>query len=269
MGIIRLVIKTNDHGASLGLGDDDHIQYLLANGSRDLTGDWTVSAKSIILTSGSLTAGGGIILDKASGKGIKVNIAAPTFGWRDLLGDQFAKNTGGTKPTLTTYNDTVDAWQFSNGDEAFLTFHIPHDYVLGTDIHLHVHWSQNNAGATGGTIDFIYSAIYAKGHNQVSGSAFTSTPITDSFSSIDINDGDSGLVQYQHHFTEVVISAATATAALLDRDDFEPDGVIELTLEMDANNLTGTPSDPFIHYVDLHYQSTGIPTKEKAPDFYA
>lgn len=210
------------------------------------------------------------ILDKASGNGIKVDTTAPTFGFADLLGDQFSKNTGGTKPTLTAYNGAVDAWQFTNGDEAFLSYHIPHDYVKGTDIFLHVHWSQNAAGATGGTLDFKYFAIYAKGWNQAAGSAFTTTPITATFSSIDINDGGAGLTQYQHHLTEVQITAATATAALFDRDDLEPDGVIELTLEMDADNLTGTPSSPFIHYVDIHYQTTGlIGTKSREPDFYA
>ncbi|KKK54874.1 hypothetical protein LCGC14_3080290, partial [marine sediment metagenome] len=113
------------------------------------------------------------IIDKASGNGIKVDTTAPTFGFADLLGDQFSKNTGATKPTLVAYNGAVDAWQFSNGDEAFLSYHIPHDYVPSTDIHLHVHWSQNNTGATGGTIDFKYFAIYSKGHNQASGSTFT------------------------------------------------------------------------------------------------
>ena len=216
-----------------------------------------------------LTVEGIVTLPKDSGNGIKVDTTTPTFGFADLLGDQFSKNTGGTKPTLITYNGAIDAWQFSDGDEAFLSYHIPHDYVPGTDIHLHIHWSQNNAGATGGTIDFKYFAIYSKGHNQASGSTFTSTPITDTFSSIDINDGNSGLDQYQQHITEVTISAASATAALFDRDDFEPDGVIELAFEMDANNLTGTPSDPFIHFVDIHYQTTGlIGTKQKAPDFY-
>jgi hypothetical protein len=80
------------------------------------------------------------------------------------------------------------------------------------------------------------------------------------------------LNQYQHHLTEVVISGASATAALFDRDDFEPDGVIEITLEMDSNNLTnsGAVLDPFIHYADLHYQTTGVMgTKDKAPDFYS
>lgn len=224
-------------------------------------------------TSGNLAIyAGDLIIEKTSGLGIKVDVTTPTFGWRDLLGDQFAKNTGGTKPTLTTYNGAIDAWQFSDGDEAFLTFHIPHDYVPGTDIYLHIHWSQTSTTATGGTIDFKYSAVYAKGHNQdEAAGSFTSTPITASFSSIDINDGGSGLNQYQQHLTELVISAATATAALFDRDDLEPDGVIELTLEMDTNSLTDsvTVLDPFIHYADIHYQSTGIATKGKVPDFYA
>lgn len=192
-------------------------------------------------------------------------------GFADILGDQFSKNTGATKPTLATYNGAIDGWQFGNGDEAFMSFHIPHDYAPGTDVHLHIHWSQTSATATGGTLDFKYYAIYAKGHNQALGSTFTSTPITATFTTIDINDGSSGLGQYQHHLTEVTLSGASATAALFDRDDFEPDGVIELTFEMDANNLTnsGAVLDPFIHYVDLHYQTTGIiGTKNKVPNFY-
>ena len=44
------------------------------------------------------------IFDKASGNGIKVDATTPTFGFADILGDQFSKNTGATKPTLATYN---------------------------------------------------------------------------------------------------------------------------------------------------------------------
>lgn len=241
-------------------GDNLFFEYLTS-------GDWKVQSNWD--RQFGVISDGGIIVPKASGKGIKVDFETPTFGFADIIGDQFSKNTGATKPTLVAYNGAVQAWQFGNGDEAYMTYHIPHDYVAGTDIHLHIHWSQNNAGATGGTLDFVYTAIYAKGHNQASGSTFTSTPKTVIFSSIDINDGGGGLNQYQHHLTEVTISAATATAALFDRDDFEPDGVIELTLEMDANNLTGTPSSPFIHYADIHYQTTGVfGTKSRTPDFY-
>ena len=256
---------------------DENILFQINDGGVIKTITWDAANDKLLHSAGKFTFDDDVALanaeflvfDKASGNGIKVDTTTPTFGFADLLGDQFSKNTGATKPTLVAYNGAVDAWQFSNGDEAFLSYHIPHDYVPSTDIHLHVHWSQNNTGATGGTIDFKYFAIYSKGHNQASGSTFTSTPITVTFSSIDINDGGSGLSQYQQHFTEVTISAASATVALFDRDDFEPDGVIELTLEMDANNLTGTPSDPFIHYVDIHYQTTGIiGTKSRTPDFY-
>lgn len=287
-GDIHLETSTA-RGGGFGDGTFGNL-YMLANGGGVRIGS-SVTPTSTLAVTGTATFGDGgttnytgisatgdimpkgsafLVFQKASGNGIKVDQATPTFGFADLLGDQFSKNTGPTKPTLVAYNGVVEAWQFTDGDEAFLSYHIPHDYVLGTDIHLHIHWSQNAAGATGGTIDFKYFAIYAKGHNQASGSTFTSNPITDTFSSIDINDGNSGLNQYQQHITEVTISAATATAALFDRDDFEPDGVIELVLEMDSDNLTGTPSSPFIHYVDIHYQTTGvIGTKAKAPDFYA
>jgi hypothetical protein len=38
----------NDHGGLGGLTDDDHTQYLLADGTRPLTGDWTTGAHSLI-----------------------------------------------------------------------------------------------------------------------------------------------------------------------------------------------------------------------------
>ena len=40
----------NDHGSLIGLGDDDHTLYLLADGTRDLDGDLTVTGDASILT---------------------------------------------------------------------------------------------------------------------------------------------------------------------------------------------------------------------------
>ena len=190
-----------------------------------------------------------------------------------MLGDQFSKNTGATKPTLTAYNGVISGWLFAAGKESYHSYHIGHDHCPGTDIYLHVHWSQKDSAlVTGGTLGFKYTAMYAKGHNQTTGSSFEATPITASFSSIDINDGASGLNIRQHHLSEVIISGASATAALFDRDVLEPDGVIELTFEMDSNGLTvsgGGIPDPFIHFVDIHYQTRGIAgTKQRVPDFY-
>ena len=210
-----------------------------------------------------------IVLPKASGNGIKVDLTTPTFGFADMLGYVRIRTTGANRPSRVQYNGEISGVQFTNGDKEEMEFHFRHDYAMGTDIHLHIHWSQNATGATGGTVTFKYSAIYAKGHNQASGSTFTSTPITASFTSIDIDDGGAGLTQYQQHLTEVIISGASATAALFDRDDFEPDGLILMTLEMETDSLTGTASSPFIMFVDIHYQTSGlIGTKQKAPDFY-
>lgn len=209
-----------------------------------------------------LFLGDHLVMNKASTGGIKVDTTTPTFGFADLLGDQFSRNTGGTKPTLTSYNGDVRAWQFGAGDEAYLSFHIPHDYVLGTEIFIHIHWSHNSTTVTGGTLTFKATSIYSKGHAQA---AFQSTPAVGTFT------GTASTTQYMHIISETSYSDSTPTGIQLDTDLLEPDGVIEMTFEMDANNITSSAAvpDPFIHYVDIHYQTTGlIGTKDKVPDFY-
>ena len=43
-GVTNITVTTSDHGALSGLGDDDHTQYFLANGSRNLSGHIVPSA---------------------------------------------------------------------------------------------------------------------------------------------------------------------------------------------------------------------------------
>jgi len=203
---------------------------------------------------------GHVIVPKEENNGIKVDVLTPTFGWRDLLGK--VTNAGGAnKPTNATYRGGISQFQFSAGDESIIEFHIPHDYVKGTDIFLHVHWSHISTLVTGGTITFTAESIYAKGHNQAPFSA----PATGTFT------GDASTTQYQHIVSETQLSASTPGGLQIDTDDLEPDGVIIMRLEMTTNNITssGAVPDPFIHFVDVHYQSTNIATKDKAPDFYA
>ena len=206
--------------------------------------------------------GTGLVLPKASGNGIQIEIATPTFGWRDLLGDVFARNTGGTKPTFTTYRDTLLDYQFAAGDEEYFKFHIPHDYAAGTDIHLHIHWSHTGALVNGGTVTFEYEMSYAKGWNQAAFPASVSGTIA----------GTASTTQYQQIISEGQVSAGTPAGSQIDSDDLEPDGIIIMRAGLQANNITvssGGIPDPFIHYMDIHYQSTGISTKNRSPDFYA
>ena len=236
-----------DHDILTNSGGNQHI-------------DWT-DASDNLKTTGTLTSDS-LILNKTSGKGIQVDVETPSFGWRDLLGDVFARNTGGSKPSFTTYRDSLLDYQFGVGDEEYFKFHIPHDYVEGTDIFFHIHWSHTSADVTGGTVTFEYEISYAKGHNQAAfgasvGTTFNGTAAT----------GAGG--QYRHIITEVQISAGTPDGNQIDSDDLEPDGVIIARLDLNANNMTGATPDPFVHYVDIHYQSTNIGTKDKIPDFYA
>lgn len=263
----NLVFRTNDITAFV---IDDATQDIIAS-SKIITSDITDSTST---TTGSAVSAGGIgvakrlflgghlVMNKASTGGIKVDTTTPTFGWADLLGDQFSKNTGATKPTLVTYNGAINCWEFVVGDEAYITYHIPHDYVKGTEIFLHIHWSHNSTTVTGGSVTFKATSIYSKGHDQA---AFQSTPAVGTFV------GNASTTQYQQIITETSYSDSSPTGIKLDTDLLEPDGVIELTLELDANNITSSAAvpDPFIHFIDVHYQTTGlIGTKGKAPDFY-
>lgn len=202
------------------------------------------------------------VINKTAGVGIKVDLAAPTFGFRDLLGDVFARNVGASKPSFVVYRDTLFDYQFGAGDEEFFKFHIPHDYVIGTDIFIHVHWSHTGTLVNGGTLTFEYEISYSKGYDQAAfgasvGTTFTGTPST---------------TQYQQIISEVQVSAASPSASQIDSDNLEPDGVIIARIELNSNDLTvssGGVPDPFIHYVDIHYQSTNISTKDKNAPFYS
>jgi hypothetical protein len=222
----------------------------------------TADPRTLLDVNGIATIEDTLILSKTSGKGIKVDTTTPTFGWRDLLGDVFARNTGASKPTFAVYQDTLREFQFAAGDEEYFKFHIPHDYVAGTDVFLHIHWSHTGALVTGGTITFEVETTYAKGHNQAAfhGSAdgtFVGTAST---------------TQYQHIISEVQLSDPTPVGLEIETGDLEPDGVIIMRILLDANAITvsgGGVPDPFIHFVDIHYQSTNIGTKDKVPDFYS
>jgi hypothetical protein len=209
-----------------------------------------------------LSGGEYLIFDKASGNGIKIDNATPTFGWGDLIGEIRTRGVGATDPNDATYRGNIKAFQFAVDDVAWMNFHMPHDYVSGTDIYLHFHWSHIGTQVTGGTVNFVYELSNAKGHNQAAFSA----PISGSLV------GTASTTQYQHIISEAQLSAASPSGSQIGNSDLEIDGLIMMRIKLQDNDITvsgGGVPDPFIHYVDIHYQSTGIGTKDKAPDFYS
>lgn len=202
----------------------------------------------------------GVVLPRESGRGLKVDIVNPTFSWADLLGNVAVDVVSAVnKPLFTAYKGSVKQFQFLVGDLVYCEYHIPHDYVLGTDVYIHVHWSHNATNVTAGGVVWELKAMYAKGHNQAQFSAEITASITATSPT-----GAGG--QYKHQISETALSAAAGAGGLLVTGDLEPDGLILLRMELKTNTISPLTL-PFAHYVDLHYQSTGIGTKNKSPAF--
>jgi hypothetical protein len=210
-----------------------------------------------------LRDGVALAVPKTAGSGLKVDsLGTPTFGWQDLLGTFFVPDiTALTAPNYATFRGGIKQWQFAVNDEASVLFHLPHDYVPGSDIHVHVHWSHGSSLVTGGTLTWGFELSYAKGHNQAAFAA----PIT----VVEIQAAST--TAFQHMICEAPASIAGGSANLLNTSLLEVDGILTGRLYLATNALTvssGPVPDIFAHTVDIHYQSTGVATKNRAPNFY-
>ena len=201
-----------------------------------------------------------IILPTGYNKGLLIDPSAPTFGWKDLTGQIHVRGTGGSDPTMSLYRTPLRQFQFTVNQEIFIEFHMPHDYAVGTDIFIHTHWSHILTTVTGGNVTWGFNVSYSKGHNQAAFDAVVNTSVVSAAS----------IIQYQHIIPEIQLSAATPTASQIQTSLLEPDGVLLVRCFLAAQNITtsGGTANPFLHFVDLHHQSTQMSTKNKAPNFY-
>lgn len=200
-----------------------------------------------------------LIFEKQSDKGIKVDTANPNWAWGDIL-THIQSDGGPNSPALTTYRGgVIKDFAFKANDVCYLSYHLPHDYKLGTNLYWHFHWSHNGTSSSGDMVIDIYMS-YAKGWSRGSFSAEKNITITTNTSTA---------TQYQHNIVEVPISVTGGSSTLLDTSLIEPDGIIQIAMKVTTiPTITGGHNQPFIHFADIHYQSTGIGTKQRNPDFY-
>lgn len=216
----------------------------------------TVYAGSYKLANGvSLTHNNSLVVSKNSGTGLYVDYASPTFGWRDLLGSVAIEETGGpNRPTFTTYRNGLKQFMFDVNDHVFIDFHIPHDYVPGTDMFIHAHWSHASPSVTSGGVTWGFEMSYSKGYTQAPFATSVTTTASQTAST----------TQYMHMIAETQITGNS----LIPVASVEPDGIILSRVYLSATDMSGGTL-PFLHYVDIHYQSTGMGTKQKnGPAFY-
>lgn len=201
----------------------------------------------------SVVLEGSPTLPKTSGVGIKLDPLDPTFGWRDITAPVDVRGFGGNDPDFVVYGATsIRQYSFSASadKEVFLVFHIPHDWVFGTAIHFHAHWSNAAAVPNTGNVVWGFDYSFAKGFDQDSFPAVTSVTVTQASSSI----------RYRHMIAET--EAVTIPG-------LEVDGLILVRGYRKASDPADTCTDAvFLHTMDIHYQSSNVATKNKAPNFY-
>lgn len=199
------------------------------------------------------SATSGMVLPKTTTTGIKVDTTTPTWGWRDITSEIDARGSGGNDPTFSTYTGTnffLHQFSATTMQQVYITFHVPHDYVPGTDIYIHAHWSNAAAAPNTGNVIWGFEYSYAKGHGQEAFPASTTVTVTQACPA----------TRYYHNIAE---TTAITIAGL------EVDGLIMVRAYRDAAAGGDTCTDAvFVHTVDIHYQSTNMATKAKAPNFY-
>ena len=195
-----------------------------------------------------------VVINKATGKGIKVDTAAPTFGYRDITGDIIVRGAGAADPpSWSTFRGVISAYEFSATveKECWITFHVPHDYVPGTNIYMHAHWGNAAAAPnTGGVVwGFDYSS--SRGYDQEVFPAPTTITVTKACHA----------TRYMHQISE---TAAITIANL------EVDSLIIVRVYRKAADAGDTCTDAVhLFTADIHYQSTNMATKAKnGPSFY-
>ena len=222
-------------------------------------GDGTVLFMSAALAASlSLSGGRGVYVYYGS---TWVKIDQPA-GWRDILGLINPKTVGANVPVLTVYaGGNVREMAFVANDLIDFVYHIPHDYLPGSDLFVHVHWSHNGTSISGNAVFDVYSK-YAKGHNQANYSAEKNVTIT--YATTDI----ATTPQYRHRIDEVQLSSNGGSATLIDSSTLEPDGLVLLQMKLTTLPTIGGGGSLFVHTVDLHYRSTNVATLNRVPNFY-
>lgn len=196
------------------------------------------------------------VISSEKGDGVLLNIDDPKAGWHDLLSATTVDRDNASKmPDFNAFVGSIKKYQFAVGDESFHNYHLPHDYLPGSDIYIHVHWAHTSVLVTGGSTTWNFEASYSKGYNQGQFNTPVNVQVTQ----------DVVVTPLTHQIAEIKLSIPGGSASQLDSNLLETDGLILVRTSLVSNTIG---VNPFMLFCDLHYQSTGIPTKNRNYNFW-
>jgi len=203
--------------------------------------------------------------------GIKIDTNDPSYGWRDITGVITWDYSGPDSPVVANFRDPVRVFYLDTNDNVDCSFHIPHDYVQGSDLFIHFHWSHDAATSITGPLSCVFSTTYSRRSNGTDYIFPEAKKHYITYETVDL----ATTPQYSHRVDEVQITSLTDTTTSYAASSIEVDGVILVdtlfavipTMVGQAGAPTTANRIPLLH-VDLHYQSHNLGTKNKAFPFY-
>ena len=192
---------------------------------------------------------GSYVYDGVAWSSTPLSSTGTNYGWNDLLFPGLTIVAGASAPDWAVLRDGINAYAYdaANPEQAWGSIHLLHDYVPGTDLYPHVHWTHNNVTPTG-AVRWGLEYTIARGYEIDTFPA--STTIT-----IDVTAG----AQYAHHIEEFASVSGTGLVA---------DTIMLFRIFREAGNAADTfGTDAFLLHMDVHYQSDGRLTPERTQPF--
>lgn len=211
------------------------------------------------------------VIGKESDKGIKIDVDTPTYPWHDLIG-LIIPNTDGAasnRPKRNDFKDGVGGYSYNDNDIMDMVYHIPHDWLPNSDSFQHVHLAHNGT-AISGTIKIRIKTMYSSRDGS------TVFPVSTILKDIELDTVDVATTpQYKHIVLEVPLTTdggsddggVPGAGGTIDSNLIEVDGLFVTTMQV-LNDANITGGNLFIFTADVHYQSTGVGTKNSAFPFY-
>lgn len=172
-------------------------------------------------------------------------------GWADSFGEIKSKNDA-SSPDFSSFRNGISSYSFppSYLTEVFVNFHVPHDYVLGTMIYPHVHWS--TSGTNTGAVSWCFEYTYASGYGI---EAFGETQ------TIEVAQPFNGTP-----YTHMIAEPSEGDGLLI--PGMEADGIILFRIYRNTESVNDTQTQAaFMFNCDFHYCSSGLLTNERNRSF--